>query len=624
MRLHAALLIALAATRAVSGSGKPPPPETIPELRERIEMVLGATKTPGMGIALYGRGLAWVASVGIADVDLGRAATEDTLFPIGSISKMFVALSVLKLQQDGRINLQDTLRSRVPEVDFNNPWESTDPIRIVHLLEHTSGWDDNAPEEAAWNPMPEPSRRVGLASYPRSRTSRWRPGTCFSYTNVGPAVAAYVVEKATGERFEDYVAQTWFKPLGMSSASYFDTPEVRSRLAMGYRPDGQKVPFHFENVIMRPSGGVVASPRDMANLLEFLLNRGSRHGTQLLPRDAIDRMERPTSTYAAAEGLELGYGLNNYTTQWRNWIFHGHGGVVPGAQADLAYLPDEKVGYVLMINCENEDAMNRLREVVRTFLLGGLMAPKPPPPGIMDETQTAEATGWYEPFTPRSRSSWYLESILGLTHLAAGNGELSLQDLTNGSVPYVRVAGRIYRRLDNSRAFALAGVRSGGTVLQFSGGPTFRRLPELDVDLRLGAAIITALLMVGSVVFAFTWVPRWFFTTGGESPRMAVQVYPLLATLCGIAVIVLVWETSGNYFARAGGPIWSGYLASIVYNLAHGAFLYFSIYGLMRALHLRRIATSRLVWWLSLATSLVLTLWAAYLVYWGLRAELAL
>jgi len=65
-------------------------------------------------------------------------------------------------------------------------------------------------------------------------------------------------------------------------------------------------------------------------------------------------------------------------------------------------------------------------------------------------------------------------------------------------------------------------------------------------------------------------------------------------------------------------------LASIVYNLAHGAFLYFSIYGLMRALHLRRIATSRLVWWLSLATSLVLTLWAAYLVYWGLRAELAL
>jgi CubicO group peptidase (beta-lactamase class C family) len=618
-----ALLAALAATLAASGAGEPSSPQTIPELRQRIEMVLAATKTPGAGIALVGRdGPIWVAGVGIADTKQNRPVTEDTLFRIGSISKSFVALSALKLQQEGRLNLQDTLRSRAPEVEFNNPWEATDPIRIVHLLEHTTGWDDATPQDFAWNPMPELTRREALAYDPGSRTSRWRPGTRFSYSNLGPDVAAYLIEKITGEKFEDYVARTWFKPLGMLGASYFETPEVHSKLAIGYQPGGEAHPH--SNILTRPAGAIVASPRDMANYVEFYLHRGSFRGIQLLPEDAMDRMERPTSTYAAAEGLAIGYGLCNYASVRGNWVFHGHSGALPGTLTDMEYLTNEGVGYAVMINSEKGDALRQLENLVRAYLLRDRKPPLPPPAGRVDEAQMAEYSGWYEPITPRSESLRFLESILGLTHVTSGNGQLFLWDLTNGKHAYVRVTGRAYRRLDNSRSLALVGDHTEGTLLQFGGGNTFRRLSRFMVDLKLGFALTTAFLMFSSAIFALIWIPGRLFGGLKAPPYFSVRTYPLISTLCAVAVVVLIWDVSGNYYARAGGPIWSGNLASTTSILAVGMLAWFAFDGLIRALRYRRSPISRLVWWHCFATSFALSVWAGYLVYWGLRAAFAL
>jgi CubicO group peptidase (beta-lactamase class C family) len=306
-----------------------PEPQTIPELRRKVEEILLSNHVPALGIALMSReGPLWVDAIGEADVASHRPATLDTLFPLGSISKAFVGLSVLKLQEEGRVSLCDLLSIRAPEVEFSNPWEHSDPVRLIHLLEHTAGWSDNSAREARWTSAPETQRREGLQVDPRTRTSRWQPGTCFSYSNLGPDIAAYVVEKITGERFEDYVAHTWFVPLGMADSSYCEIPERTPNLAMGYLPNGEALHPHF-NVLLRPSGSVAASPRGMANLVAFFLGRGSLRGTAYLPPSAIDQMETPTSTYAAAEGVKTGYGLCNCTTEWNGWVFHGHGGVAP-------------------------------------------------------------------------------------------------------------------------------------------------------------------------------------------------------------------------------------------------------------------------------------------------------
>jgi CubicO group peptidase (beta-lactamase class C family) len=628
LRCFTVLLLLSTATARAESSPPKQGPQTIAALQQQIEKIVRDTQTPGAGIALVGReGPIWVAGLGLADVAQNRPATGDTLFRIGSTSKMFVALSVLKLQEEGRLNLQDTLRSRAPEVAFANPWETTDPIRIVHLLEHTTGWDDkavpNAMRDVAENPMPEPTHREGLASFPGAPTSRWRPGTSFSYANLGPAVAAYVVEKITGERFEDYVARTWFKPLGMVGASYFDRPATLANLATGYRPGGQPTFLDWKN-FMRPAGSIEASPRDMANFVEFYLGRGTFRGSELLPGSAIDRMERPTTTYAAVEGLTLGYGLGNSVNVWRNWEFHGHGGALPGALADLAYLPAEGVGYAVMINCENGGAMAQLENAIRAYLVRDLKPPPPPPAPVgLDETQIAEYAGWYEPITPRNERSRYLESLLGMTHLSFGSGQLFLHDLTNGKVAYVRTDGRRYRRVSNTRWLALVGNHADGTLFQTAGGPTFRRMSASVSDLKLGFAVTTVFLMGSSAILAFGWLARRFFGDLKGAPFIGVRTDPLLATLFGTAVFILIWEASGDYYSRSGGPLWSGHWVLIANYLTLGAFTFFAIRGLSRALRRYRGPIHWTIWWHCFVTSLVLTVWAVYLSCWGLYGEFA-
>src|SRR5688572_19569263 len=117
--------------------------DSIVEIRHATERVLAEKNTLGASVAIVRRGEPpWVAGFGAADLATGRVASSETLFRIGSVSKPFVALAVLVLVDRGRLSLNDPVRTLVPEIRFDNAWESSDPVRVVHLLEHTTGWDD--------------------------------------------------------------------------------------------------------------------------------------------------------------------------------------------------------------------------------------------------------------------------------------------------------------------------------------------------------------------------------------------------------------------------------------------------------------------------------------------------
>ena len=202
------LLIGLLATACFAQNKKdetPKPAQSIEELKQQLEKILKDTHTPGMSVAIVHReGPEWIAGLGKADVAADRATTSETLFRIGSTSKAFAALSILKLANEGKLSLEDPVHKLVPEVWFQNRWEASDPVRVVDLLEHTTGWDDMHFREYAKD-APGMSLREALDYDHHSRISRWRPGTRMAYCNSGPAVAAYIVEKITGQRFEDYV-----------------------------------------------------------------------------------------------------------------------------------------------------------------------------------------------------------------------------------------------------------------------------------------------------------------------------------------------------------------------------------------------------------------------------------
>ena len=123
--------------------------------------------------------------------------------------------------------------------------------------------------------------------------------------------------------------ENFFQPLHMDTSSFFLTPEVEKKLTRLYHPDG-KTPYPYWHITMRPAGAVNASAREMANYVQFFLNRGSFGGLQLVQAASIERMERPATTLAANEGMIAGYGLGNYTTIEDGFVYHGHNGGVEG------------------------------------------------------------------------------------------------------------------------------------------------------------------------------------------------------------------------------------------------------------------------------------------------------
>ena len=201
-----------------------------------------------MSVAIVRRdGQDWVAGLGKADVADDRAATAETRFRIGSTSKGFVSLAVLMLVEQGKLSLEDSVHKLAPEVWFENRWEASDPVRIVHLLEHTTGWDDLHLREYA-----KDSTTMSLLEAfdydHHSRISRWPPGTRMAYCNSGPSVAAYIVEKVTGKRFEDYVRENLFVPIGMQTATYFQPTQ---EFSVTYQTDG-KTPILIQTLSIAP------------------------------------------------------------------------------------------------------------------------------------------------------------------------------------------------------------------------------------------------------------------------------------------------------------------------------------------------------------------------------------
>ena len=121
-RVAAVMVSSVMALCTASGQQREQTPKSIPELQAAIETILQETRTPGAGIAIVSRDkVEWAAGLGKADVAANQAATADTLFRIGSVSKAFVALAALQLQEEGKLKLTDTVKQWVPEVAFCNP-----------------------------------------------------------------------------------------------------------------------------------------------------------------------------------------------------------------------------------------------------------------------------------------------------------------------------------------------------------------------------------------------------------------------------------------------------------------------------------------------------------------------
>ena len=240
---------------------------------------------PGMTLAVADdQGFRATITAGYADLEARTPVAPDQLFQIGSISKSFTALGILKLADQGKLDLDATVADLLPEA----PLPKSPRFTVKHLLNHTSGLPDDAP------------------LFPRGTDGLWcgfEPGSRMSYSNLGYEILGLLIERATGRPYAETVRAQILEPLGMSATRPLIHDGDRMLYATGYSPYWRDRPYVRRDRISdgpwtpvtKAAGSVASTPEDMARYIGFLITAGQGRGAPVLSDAGAKRFSTPTT-----------------------------------------------------------------------------------------------------------------------------------------------------------------------------------------------------------------------------------------------------------------------------------------------------------------------------------------
>ncbi|HVB33107.1 MAG TPA: serine hydrolase domain-containing protein [Patescibacteria group bacterium] len=624
---HIALLVSIPVSVALSGCARsegrgalPPTPDSIAGLQQAIQPILSRDHVPGAAIALVSKDkIIWEGGVGQPRLSTATPMTADTMFRVGPITQTFVALALLKLEEEKKIDLNAKLAEIAPTLPFQNRWRATNPVTVADVLENTAGFDA-APVSEAY----QLSGKANIVPYdvsvrfPQPLVSRWLPGTRMSYSSPGYGVAGYLIWKASGLQFDDYIDQNILQPLGMTQSGFTLTDKIYAKLAQGYHGNPPRAAPYL-NVYLRPAEDLKSSPAELAKLVQMFLNGGKAGKQQIVSPASIARMEYPRTTLAAKAGLRDGYGLANASILDGPAVQHGlgagMGGNVGGYLSSFGYMPDQGVGYVALINSDSgRGALRSIDELLARYLVAGQQLPEPPSATVAP-AQLEPYTGYYEKENPRRQTTAFLTELLGGAHVSLSNGQLYLKQGWFGPERALIPAGNNQFRLKDQAAASMIFFPgpSGEQILAMSGPGGFfgEQRGELWPLARFVLVHLALLAILSSFAFALWWIPRKLMGKQKETGSMALPVMPLLAGLSLLAVsLVLAWT-----------PVWvlgTYNMASVSIFLLTWLFAAFSVLGLLLAWPVQSRPASRMVYWHSLIVSGACFGLTIYMAYWHL------
>ena len=269
---------------------------------------------------------------GSADLEWDVPNAPNTKFRLGSITKQFTAASILLLEERGKLNVNDPVKKYV--TDAPAAW---DKVTLFHLLTHTSGIPD-------FTSFPDYSKLEPFATTPEQLVARFRdkpiefePGDRMKYDNSGYVLLTYLLEKVAGEKYEKFVGENIFAPLGMKDTGYDSNSAVIVHRASGYTRNRNE----FENAgfihmsIPQGAGALYSTTEDLLKWEQGLF------GGKLLKAASLDKMTKPFKNNYA-------FGLMVSESGGHKVIEHGGG--IEGFNTELAYYPEDKLTVAVLAN----------------------------------------------------------------------------------------------------------------------------------------------------------------------------------------------------------------------------------------------------------------------------------
>ena len=333
------------------------------QIRARVDEIL--YRRPAVGLALGvvrdGR-LEFFRGHGLADIASNTPISEDAVFRVGSITKLFTAIAVMQLVEQGLVELDapanDYLRAYTL-IPAETGWR---PATLRHLLTHTAGIPDvreitdllHASFTASGGRPPQLSVEFGqrlpsLAEYYRGGLRVVvEPGSTFAYTNHGYATLGQIVEDVSGIRLDRFFREHIFEPLGMASSDLVRSDRIASQLAIGYalgRRGAMAVPDR--DWICAGAGGIYSTARDMACFIAALLGGGANEHGRVLESATLATMFEP---HYRPDARLPGMGLGFFRAEDAGHGLVFHDGILPGFNSELLVAPDDGIGVIGLTN----------------------------------------------------------------------------------------------------------------------------------------------------------------------------------------------------------------------------------------------------------------------------------
>lgn len=329
----------------------------VPRLHKKLKKLCEKSKVVGTNIALFNhKEIIYSYNYGFANKEKQIKSNSDSLYMIGSNTKVMTALGILKLQEEGKLHLEDDIRKFIPEfeVKANFPY---DRITIKHLLMHRGGLDSDAfhlilDKTRDYHEIIKEVKDMYLTA---------EPGKMFSYSNVGYTLLGIIIERVSGFSYTEFIQRTIAQPLGIQIHFLLhasDRKPYASNISLCYDKKGRAVEDLLSTLL--PAGSnTYMSLNDFVKFGQIFLNKNQT----ILKKETLEFMEELSIQEEIDDKMQnVGYGLihNQYDFGEKVGKVLGHGGNTSCHHSNFNYIPDLDVGIVVQTNSEQAITLSGL------------------------------------------------------------------------------------------------------------------------------------------------------------------------------------------------------------------------------------------------------------------------
>lgn len=508
---------------------------------------------------------------GYADVEKKKPVSpEETLFRPGSVSKLFTWTAVMQLVEQGKLDLDRDVNDYL---DFKIPEAFGKPITLKNLLTHTPGFEEQVKDLFSDRPEPPPLEQYMKTHIPHRIFS---PGTIPAYSNYGASLAGYIVERVSGQSFNDYITEHIFKPLGMNHSTFAQPlpASLAQLMSNGYKL-GSDAANPFETIDPFPAGSLSSTATDMARFAIAHLQDGQLGDARILrPETARLMHSRLFALDDGANGMAHGF----YEESRNGHRIIGHGGDTIYFHSDFHLILDAGVGFFVSYNSAGKGEASP-RTMLWEAILDRYFPYTPPvetlPASAKEDTKAVSGTYI---LSRRSDSSFLrVATLLGqLTVSPGADGVIEVGQLTgpNGKPKRWREVSPMSFREENGQDKLIFKPDQNGRLLLILPYPFFagQRVGLLENGKLLLTILVISLsiMLLTLLCWPVAWLVRRHYshklelTRGERLLRLAVRLVFILDLIFIIAMTGLVFYGLSHLWVFSDrGNLWFHFVQAI-------------------------------------------------------------